>query len=56
MEKASEGGRGVQGHMKAAVYSRPGPPDVVVEIKGVEKPAIWKKDMLGEKGNNLLNH
>jgi NADPH:quinone reductase-like Zn-dependent oxidoreductase len=38
MERAGQGSGGVRPHMKAAVYTRYGPPEVVVQIVDVEKP------------------
>jgi len=46
MEKAGADCGSVQRHMKAAVYSRYGPPDVVVQINEVEKPRPKDNEVL----------
>jgi len=46
MERAGQGSRGVQPRMKAAVYTRYGPPDVVVQIRDVEKPVPKDNEVL----------
>jgi len=46
MEKAGKDRTSVQQHMRAAVYSEYGPPDVVVQINEVEKPIPKDNEVL----------
>jgi len=46
MEKAGTDPRSVQQYMKAAVYSRYGPPDRVIQIKDVETPVPKDNEVL----------